>query len=256
MELGDAIGDMVFGMSELGKEATKIEQRQGGRTKSRNADTQVLNALSEGRRGGLQQLQDRIRGVGGGKLLRQLEKNSAVTNQLAKDFLAQERKLKNSEEVFRKTAEEVAERNEKAAKKETKKKDDRARRLEAARKVEAGRIREQKRLAKLRETLDPEQDAISDKELISLIQRAGAQGQSLNDVLGGRKLATTGPPPVITVTVTNNNIEQNIDAPVTVNGATSDSAEDLARLVEDTQRRVFREEVRGAIEELQPVEAR
>lgn len=258
LELGDAIGEMVFGLTDMGKEADALTARHGGVTKSRNADVQVLRGLTGSSRGGLQQLQDRIRGKGGEELLRGLEKQSDTFGGEARKFLEGERRLKKSERKFETEQARTTRKEEARIAKIQAVKDGAARRKKIADDAEIAKQRaaDEKKARRARLGLDEKDDKITDKELLVLIQKAGATGQSLTGLIGGRGLATTGPPPVITVTVTNNNIDMQVDAPVTVNGASSEIAEDIARMVSEETREVLSEEFRGALEELQPVEAR
>jgi len=98
-------------------------------------------------------------------------------------------------------------------------------------------------------------ESVSDAELLKLISKAGASGESLDSLIGGRKLEG-GAPPVISVTVTNFNVEQTVDAPVTVTGVPGEQVEELARRVEETQRDVLQSEYRRALEEMDPLVAR
>lgn len=256
LKLGDSLGDIVFGMSDLGREQEAIIKRSRGVAKFRGAQFEVLEGLTKDSRGGLTTVLDAIRGEGGEEILRNLERQ--VTSVEGKKVLANERKRLELEKKFRKEQRRTTGLEEERI--ENKRRDKR-RRQQIADRTELAKQRaiDEKKARRLRLGLDKPKDedkGLTDAELLVLIQKAGATGQSLTGLIGGRKLATTGPPPVITVTVTNFNITQQVEAPVTVNGVPGEEAEDLAEMVEDTQRRIFSEEIRAAMEEIQPVEAR
>lgn len=98
-------------------------------------------------------------------------------------------------------------------------------------------------------------EALSDQELLKLIERAASSGESLTGLIGDRKLSGNAPP-VITVTINNFDIDQQIAAPVTVNGVPGQSAGDIAAMVEKQQREIFQKEMRKAVQAMDPAVAR
>ncbi len=91
--------------------------------------------------------------------------------------------------------------------------------------------------------------AVTDAELFKLISKASAEGVGLDSVLQGRKLEG-GAPPVISVQVTNINVQQTVSAPVTVTGVPGEDAEDIAIRVENILEDKLQSEYREAVEEL------
>lgn len=72
-----------------------------------------------------------------------------------------------------------------------------------------------------------EEEPLSDAELLQLVQKAGASGESLTGLIGDRKIPG-GIPPVITITI--NNFEQDIDVAIesNVTGVPGSIAEEVA----------------------------
>lgn len=98
-------------------------------------------------------------------------------------------------------------------------------------------------------------ETLSEDELLDLIAKAGATGQSLTGLIGNRRVES-GSNPVAVIRITKNSIVQNINAPVTVNGADSATVEELAERVGEEATKIWRREIDEAITELQPAFAR
>lgn len=261
IELGDALGEIVFNLTALGRETAKLDRKAGGVNNLRG-EAAVIQRNATGRRAAGIRTSILADEEGGSARLAALkrvtsEQGRAFVKTLESDLkrVKAERKAKKEGDALLARLEE---RDEKDEAREERRAAARKRRAKIKRDLEIAKENAKQEKKRLRERLgfDEKDERLSDSELLVLIQKAGATGQSLTGLIGGRKLATTGPPPVITVTVTNFNIEQNVEAPVTVTGVPGEDAEGLGERIEDTQRRVFSEEIRAAMEEIQPVEAR
>ena len=97
--------------------------------------------------------------------------------------------------------------------------------------------------------------ALTDEELFKLIDIAATGEKSLQGLIGTRKIEG-GVPPVIAVRINQTKIEQVINAPVTVNGASGQIVEDLAPIILEQIETVIGEQTKEAISELQSVIAR
>ncbi len=80
-----------------------------------------------------------------------------------------------------------------------------------------------------------EEEPLTDSELLQLIQKAGASGESLTGLIGDRKIPG-GIPPVITITI--NNFEQDIEVAIenNVTGVPGTSAEEVAAITVEQSR--------------------
>jgi hypothetical protein len=191
IELGDAIGDLVFGMSDLGKEQQRIIDRHGGITKRRGVNFQVLQGLTKESRGGLTSVLSAIRGKGGEAILRNLEKQ--VTSVEGKAVLSRERKRVDLEKAFRKeqdrTASAEEDRVQKIENKKRAQERDRKRRGEIADRAEIAKQKaiDEKKARRERLGLDEKDERLTDAELLVLIQKAGATGQSLTGLIESRR---------------------------------------------------------------------
>lgn len=96
---------------------------------------------------------------------------------------------------------------------------------------------------------------ISNDELLKLISKAGSQGISLDQLTQGRKIEG-GTPPVISVTVTNNNIEMPVKIDSVVNGVPGTTAEDVAAQVESGVSRALQRQLKNAADKLNPLVSR
>ena len=94
-------------------------------------------------------------------------------------------------------------------------------------------------------------ESLSDDELFKLISVAADKGVDINGLIGNKRLEG-GVPPVIAIRIFKNTITQNIEAPVTVNGAEGETVERLADVVVDRVRAVYSDEVTEALREMTP----
>lgn len=279
IQLGDKLGDIAFGLSEVGKEARILENQHGGkRTKRTGAPsgfatkdianenarlTRERNRLVEFQRKGGDgvpaSVQTKIDSLNSD--LRKLEARNEVASKKKKKrddlFLeaggvtdSKEQKFKRQQEAGARVRAQLGDGKEAS---------------DLVNKVILGKITEEQALGKARnkkkgkgggkkKRKDPA-GAVSDEELLKLIQRAGVSGESLTGLIDGRKIEG-GPPPVVTVTINRTDVKMNVTAPVTVSGVPSEIAEDVAQLVEEKQRELLREEFTRAVEEIQSPEAR
>lgn len=97
--------------------------------------------------------------------------------------------------------------------------------------------------------------AVSDEELLKIIESAARSGRSLDDVLGGRSIEGTTPP-IIAVTVTNFNFDQKLDFDIAVTGAEGQSVGGLAQMVVDQVASQLEQAVQDATDDIEPVMAR
>lgn len=102
-----------------------------------------------------------------------------------------------------------------------------------------------------RKKAKPDAATATDDELLGLIERA-TPGAAAG--IGAGRGVPKAQAPIVTVTINQTNIDQQIDVDLDVNGVPGTSAEDVARMTSDGLRSLFREEVRAALESLQPVE--
>ena len=236
LELGDRLGDVAFSLSEVGKEAAILEAQAGGRTTSRDLRVNVLRTTSETNKAGqafVRQELDQLSEVELTALGKQVE-SAGGFSKLGRVIFNEAVERKKRLAAIRKRREREQRQNSAAAARQERK--------EAQRKASRG-------------STSQEEEPITDEELLGLINQAAGTGTSLTNLLDGRKVPK-GPPPVVTVTINNTNVDQTVEAPVTVNGVPGTSAEDVANLVREQQGALLEDSFRQALEDLQSPEAR
>lgn len=238
LELGDTLGDVAFEISEVGKEAARLDKLNKGRTKFRGSKGRLLAAESKAGTSSDVRALKQLDEVEFQAFEREAKRSGTKT---AKSIVSEEKTRRDITKQITgvvNNASEIAQRGidqkERAA--ETKRQRRSAARAKAGRKKGKDGI-------------------ISREEALKLISQAGATGENLGDLLQGRKLEG-GPPPVITVTINRTDVKQQVNAPVTVTGVPGDSAEEVAQMVEEKQRELLKEEYTRAIQDLQTVTAR
>lgn len=296
IELGDKLGDVAFGITDVGREAKKLERQAGGRRQKRGRAEFIQPELAEDFRfvqGRIRELEERTSGLN--VTTSDAQELRALQRELAQLVEKNDRRAKTRRGVREGAANfdralgegfaaagaegftdvlETQNKRTAAANRLRKRfakssrggnpaKARRARQL--AELVEVGDItpaEAEARLASVRGRRGggsrkvARDNRVSDAELLKIISRASSTGQSLDSLLGGRSIEGTTPP-VITVTVTNNTIEVGgIQAPVTVSGVPGEIAEDVARMVESKQRDIFERALREAVEDIEPAIAR
>ncbi|HEY4721881.1 MAG TPA: hypothetical protein VII92_08545, partial [Anaerolineae bacterium] len=97
-------------------------------------------------------------------------------------------------------------------------------------------------------------EALTDAELLQLVNQAAQSGQSLTGLIGDRKIPG-GVPPVITVTINKFDQAVTIAANVTVNGVPGTSAEQVASVAVSQFRDELGKAIAEAKEDLAPVQA-
>ncbi len=245
VEVGEALGDIIFELSELSAEQARLERQQGGRALRRGTKGLLLKAKGPA---GLEPSLAQLRSADEATF-RDFEKaaqkrGTTTAKSIAKAERARRNEIKNREQV--QAAEDKRRRADERKVEARRKREETQKKVQDARKRAKGGKKGKKK---------EKEEAISDKELLTIIQKAAREQIPLEDLIGQRDIAA-GPPPVITVTVTNFNIDQDVNAPVTVSGVSSEIAKDVAELVEENQREILESEFRKAIEDFLPAEAR